>query len=187
MSDWRWWLIFITVKETAEKWGISERRIRVLCSEGKIPGVYQYKAGCFFENIEGLRCGKSWLHEKFMNRLSTFQKETQPGKAIHMTLVLCKWILKREICLCVSEWNNWWTVVLKGWDELLANRNSFFGCIKLECNRSTTVDDLVVHPWKRSVRQEFLHFLIGGVIFIPSKLKKIHSMEEEWRWKKVVS
>ena len=44
-----------------------------------------------------------------MNRLSTFQKETQPGKAIHMTLVLCKWILKREICLCVSECNNWGT------------------------------------------------------------------------------
>ena len=48
---------YIKVSEAAEKWGISEKRIRVLCSEGKIPGVYQYKAGCFFENIEGLRCG----------------------------------------------------------------------------------------------------------------------------------
>ena len=33
--------MFITVKEAAEKWGISERRIRVLCSEGKIVGAYQ--------------------------------------------------------------------------------------------------------------------------------------------------
>lgn len=33
--------MFITVKEAAEKWGISARRIRVLCSEGKIPGAYQ--------------------------------------------------------------------------------------------------------------------------------------------------
>lgn len=33
--------MFITVKEASLKWGISDRRIRVLCSEGKIPGVYQ--------------------------------------------------------------------------------------------------------------------------------------------------
>lgn len=33
--------MFITVKEAAEKWGISDRRIRVLCSEGKIIGAYQ--------------------------------------------------------------------------------------------------------------------------------------------------
>ena len=33
--------MFITVKEASIKWGISDRRIRVLCSEGKIPGAYQ--------------------------------------------------------------------------------------------------------------------------------------------------
>lgn len=33
--------MFISVKQAAEKWGISDRRIRVLCSEGKIPGAYQ--------------------------------------------------------------------------------------------------------------------------------------------------
>lgn len=33
--------MFMTVKEASLKWGISDRRIRVLCSEGKIPGVYQ--------------------------------------------------------------------------------------------------------------------------------------------------
>lgn len=31
--------MFITVKEAAEKWGISDRRVRILCSEEKIPGV----------------------------------------------------------------------------------------------------------------------------------------------------
>ncbi|MCK9525040.1 MAG: Fic family protein [Limnochordia bacterium] len=31
--------MFITVKQAAEKWGISERRIRVLCSQGRIPGA----------------------------------------------------------------------------------------------------------------------------------------------------
>ena len=31
--------MFITVKEAAEKWSISDRRVRILCAEGKIPGV----------------------------------------------------------------------------------------------------------------------------------------------------
>ena len=35
----------MTVKQASEKWGISDRRIRVLCSEGKIPGAYQEGRG----------------------------------------------------------------------------------------------------------------------------------------------
>ncbi len=31
----------MTVKEAAEKWSISDRRVRILCAEGKIPGAYQ--------------------------------------------------------------------------------------------------------------------------------------------------
>ncbi|WP_304262530.1 Fic family protein [Kallipyga massiliensis] len=31
----------MTTKEAGEKWGISERRVRTLCAEGKIPGAYQ--------------------------------------------------------------------------------------------------------------------------------------------------
>lgn len=31
--------MYLTVKEIAEKWGISERRVRILCSEGKIEGA----------------------------------------------------------------------------------------------------------------------------------------------------
>lgn len=31
--------MYITVKQAAEKWGISDRRVRMLCSEGKIPGA----------------------------------------------------------------------------------------------------------------------------------------------------
>ena len=33
--------MFMTVKQAAERWEISERRVRVLCSEGKIPGAFQ--------------------------------------------------------------------------------------------------------------------------------------------------
>ena len=35
----------MTVKQASEKWGISDRRIRVLCSEGKISGAYQKGRG----------------------------------------------------------------------------------------------------------------------------------------------
>ena len=37
--------MFMTVKRASEKWGISDRRIRVLCSEGKIQGAYQEGRG----------------------------------------------------------------------------------------------------------------------------------------------
>ena len=37
--------MYRTVNEAAAKWGISDRRIRVLCSEGKIPGAYQEGRG----------------------------------------------------------------------------------------------------------------------------------------------
>ena len=33
--------MYISVKQAAEKWSLSDRRVRVLCSEGKIPGAYQ--------------------------------------------------------------------------------------------------------------------------------------------------
>lgn len=38
--------MYISVKQASEKWGISDRRVRILCSEGKIPGV--------------IREGRSW-------------------------------------------------------------------------------------------------------------------------------
>ena len=38
--------MYMSVKQAAEKWGISDRRVRSLCSEGKIPGV--------------IREGRSW-------------------------------------------------------------------------------------------------------------------------------
>ncbi len=37
--------MFMTVKQASEKWGISDRRVRVLCSDGKIPGAYQEGRG----------------------------------------------------------------------------------------------------------------------------------------------
>ena len=41
---------YITVRQTVEKWGISERRIQKLCEEKRIDGV--------------LRFGRSWMIPK---------------------------------------------------------------------------------------------------------------------------
>ena len=37
--------MYITVKQAAEKWGISDRRVRILCADDKIPGAYQVGRG----------------------------------------------------------------------------------------------------------------------------------------------
>jgi hypothetical protein len=38
---------WITPREAAEKWGISDRRVQVLCSNGKVQGVIRLKGGWF--------------------------------------------------------------------------------------------------------------------------------------------
>ena len=37
----------ITVREAAEKWGVSTRRVQVLCAQGRVKGAYRF--------------GKSWM------------------------------------------------------------------------------------------------------------------------------
>lgn len=38
-SEWRVVMKYISIKEASEVWNLSERRIRVLCSESRIPGI----------------------------------------------------------------------------------------------------------------------------------------------------
>lgn len=33
---------FMTVKEAATKWGLSERRLQTICNEGIVPGVIKF-------------------------------------------------------------------------------------------------------------------------------------------------
>lgn len=33
---------YLTIQEVAEKWGITSRRIQVLCSEGRLPGAKKF-------------------------------------------------------------------------------------------------------------------------------------------------
>jgi len=32
---------YISAKQTAQKWGISERRVQILCEQGRIDGVFK--------------------------------------------------------------------------------------------------------------------------------------------------
>lgn len=32
---------FMTASEASEKWNISQRRVQILCAEGRIPGVFK--------------------------------------------------------------------------------------------------------------------------------------------------
>ena len=38
--------MFMTVKQAAEKWGLSDRRVRILCAKGRIHGEFQEGRGC---------------------------------------------------------------------------------------------------------------------------------------------
>jgi hypothetical protein len=38
---------WITPREAAEKWGISDRRVQVLCSKGRVEGAIRLKGGWF--------------------------------------------------------------------------------------------------------------------------------------------
>ena len=32
---------FMTASQAAKKWGISQRRVQILCAEGRVPGVFK--------------------------------------------------------------------------------------------------------------------------------------------------
>ena len=36
---------YITIQEAAEKWGLKDRRVQVMCQEERIPGVKRFVSG----------------------------------------------------------------------------------------------------------------------------------------------
>ena len=57
---------FMTVKETATKWGLSERRLQTRCNVGMIPGVIKF--------------GRSWAIP--VNALKRVDKRIKSGKYV---------------------------------------------------------------------------------------------------------
>jgi len=43
---------YMSVKETAEKWGLSERRVQILCSNNRIQGVIRINRMCLIPKNE---------------------------------------------------------------------------------------------------------------------------------------
>ena len=50
---------YLSISQTAEKWGLSKRRVQVLCSENRIPGV--------------MRVGSYWAIPAEVDRISKFR------------------------------------------------------------------------------------------------------------------
>lgn len=60
---------YLSIRQTSEKWGISVRRIQVLCSENRIPGATKIGSYCVISvnaekpNDERIKSGK-YIKEK---------------------------------------------------------------------------------------------------------------------------
>ncbi len=68
--------MFMTVKQAAEKWGISDRRIRVLCAEGKISGAYREGRGWKIPvDAEKPADGRYRSRESILSRIDQKKKE----------------------------------------------------------------------------------------------------------------
>lgn len=65
--------MYITVQQTAEKWGISDRRVRVLCSERKIPGVI--REGCRWKIPEEARKPEDGRYKSAENLLEMIDRK----------------------------------------------------------------------------------------------------------------
>jgi len=60
---------FMTAKEAAEKWGITPRRVQVLCAEGRIPGAWRLgNAWAIPINSEKPRDGRTLYRKSIDNR-----------------------------------------------------------------------------------------------------------------------
>lgn len=68
--------MYMTVKQAAEKWSISDRRIRVLCAEGKIPGAYLEGRGWKIPaDAEKPSDGRFKTKESILSRIDQKRKE----------------------------------------------------------------------------------------------------------------
>lgn len=56
---------YMTVQEAAQKWGISERRIQILCNDNRIDGVIRLSRVWLIPN--NAKKPARWTQEKVMN------------------------------------------------------------------------------------------------------------------------
>lgn len=66
-------IVFMTIKQAAEKWELSDRRIQILCAEGSIPGAFQdgnSRIRHLLVNLELMKADYPPIDTKFTDRLA---------------------------------------------------------------------------------------------------------------------
>ena len=68
---------YLSVSQTAEKWGISTRRIQILCGEGRIPGAM--RIGAFWAiPVEAAKPTEELLNNgTYINKIIENKNESQ--------------------------------------------------------------------------------------------------------------
>lgn len=55
---------FITASQAAQKWGISQRRVQILCAEGRVAGVFKLGEAWAIPSNADKPCDSRIKHEK---------------------------------------------------------------------------------------------------------------------------
>ena len=70
---WRIEMDYISVREAAQKWKISERRVQKLCEESRIDGIQKF--------------GRSWMIPKTANKPIDLRRKDNSNKAGEMLCI----------------------------------------------------------------------------------------------------
>ena len=75
--------MYLSVKEIAEKWGISDRRVRILCSEGKVQGAFrQGRAWKIPENAVKPQDGRYKSSESLLDMINRKKEELDNSRPL---------------------------------------------------------------------------------------------------------
>ena len=76
-------IYYISVKQAAENWGISDRRVRTLCSEGKISGVIREgRSYRIPEEVEKPEDGRYKSAESLLESIDRKKTELDSGRPL---------------------------------------------------------------------------------------------------------
>ena len=79
---------YIKVSKAAENWGISPRRVRILCAEGKIPGVIRNG------KLLILHINDTWSHGKLVSYYDYVKVNTAIATCISIAILVISCLIR---------------------------------------------------------------------------------------------